>query len=120
MAFSNLKSIVLGASNQITINRARFYTLHVVSSAAAGYVRLRDGGSTGNVVFEVATPASAITIVNVELPKEGILCESDLYAELSNVTSATISYDGALLPVMELAAGGFITLTTGALLEPAA
>ncbi len=120
MSYVKLNSLQSDASAQITNTRTRLRNVYVVAGGSAGYVRIRDGGSTGPVRFEFTTPASATVIVPVELPKDGILCETSMYVEISSITSASFVFDGTLTSIMELAAGGWLHLTDGAPLELAA
>ncbi len=122
MSYVKLNSLQSDASSQITNTRTRLRNVYVVAGSSAGYIRIRDGGSTGSVRFEFTTPAvptESSGFLMVELPKDGILCETSMYVELSNITSSTYVFDGTM-SIMELAAGGWLHLTDGAPLELAA
>ena len=123
MSYVNLTSIQADASSQITVDRARVYNLYVSTSTNAGFIRLRDGGSAGDVRFEITLPDTGDTLLppfHIELPRYGINFKTSLYMEVSNATSVTLVFDGTLVPILELASGGFLHLTDGAPLELAA
>ena len=62
----------------------------VVSYAATGTVSIKDGGSSGTVLWSFTAPNAAGSI-HVLMPGQGIRCETDLYVALSNAT-ATVTY----------------------------
>jgi hypothetical protein len=53
------------------------------TGVGAGSVLLKNGGSTGPVLIEVDTPATA-AFHNVIIPGEGVRFSSNVYATLSN------------------------------------
>ena len=89
---SDVKSTRLAASGSVFGNRARVKTIYVVAGATAGSVVIRDGGASGTILCTVDTPASATETVIVDIPGNGILCETDAYAILTNVTACTVFY----------------------------
>ncbi len=125
MSYVALSSVQVENSSQITSGRARLYNMYVTTTSTAGYIRLHDGGSLGNVIFELALPDTGAvpwttSYLPVELPRYGIPFTTDLYMEVSNAESVTLVYDGLTVPSLRLASGGFLHLTDGTLLELAA
>ena len=72
--------------------RARVRYLHIVCGAGAGSVVIRDGGSGGTALVTIDTPAGATIVVSVDIPGDGVLCQTDVYATLTNVTACTVFY----------------------------
>ena len=70
---------------------ARIMGIHFVSSASAGSITIKDGGSGGTSLAVFATPA-AVTTGYIDLSMNPIRCETSAYGALSNVTSATVVY----------------------------
>lgn len=62
----------------------------LISFASGGTVVLKDGGASGTVRFSYTAPAAAGS-VNVVVPGEGVLCDTNIYATLTNAT-ATVFY----------------------------
>jgi len=83
------------AKNQADANiaRARIKTIYGVSGASAGSVVIRDGGSGGNILITLNSPAAADSgTFWLPLPGEGILAETNVHVTLSNVASVVIIY----------------------------
>jgi hypothetical protein len=70
---------------------ARIMGIHFVSSATAGSIIIKDGGSGGTALATFATPA-AVNVGYIDLSASPIRCETSAYGALSNVTSATVVY----------------------------
>ena len=62
----------------------------VISFATGGTVVVKDGGSGGTTVFSYTAPAAAGS-VNVVIPGEGILCQTDIHVTLASAT-VTVFY----------------------------
>ena len=88
---SDGKSATLTESGDIFGGPARLATMYFVAGATAGSIVIRDGGATGPVLLEVATPSDE-SAHGVEFYYTPIRCESNPYAVLTNVTSATFFY----------------------------
>jgi hypothetical protein len=71
--------------------RARIKAMTITCSASAGSVVLKDGGSSGTTKVEINPPALA-EIFNVAIPAEGVLFETDVYVDVTNVSSITVFY----------------------------
>ncbi len=61
------------------------------TSAGAGSVVLKDGGSGGTTKVTINTPSVA-EIFNVLIPAEGVLFETNVHVTLTNVSSVTVFY----------------------------
>jgi hypothetical protein len=67
--------------------------LYVVPGATAGSVVFRDGGSGGDIMLTLNTPAVANAgAYNVVIPGEGILIETNLHGTVSNTASVVVFY----------------------------
>lgn len=67
--------------------------MYFVSSGVAGTLTFRDGGGSGTTVLTISTPALDTHTDTVEMPGDGILCETDIHLTVSNVASATVFYE---------------------------
>ncbi len=120
MSYVKLNSIQAGASGAITLGRARLYTMYISTDSDEGYIRLRDGGSSGPVLFEILFSDIIDSPFAVELPRYGIPFNTSMYMEASNTRSVSLVFDGTKASVMELAGGGWLHFTDGGLFEFAA
>lgn len=89
MMQTDVKAVEKTSSATVYSGRTRVRAL-TISYASGGTVSIKDGGSSGAVRWSFTAPAAAGTI-NVLLPGEGILCETDVYIALSSAT-ATVVY----------------------------
>ena len=85
----DVKAAEVTASGSVYGARARIKGL-MVSFASGGTVVLKDGGASGTTRFSYTAPAAAGT-ANVLIPGEGILCDNNIYAVLTDAT-ATVFY----------------------------
>jgi len=94
-------SAPLTATGQVTNNagtpanlgRIRIKGLYVVPGTNAGSVVFRDGGSGGNILMTLNTPAVANAgAYNIVIPGEGILVETDLHGTVTNTASVVVFY----------------------------
>jgi hypothetical protein len=84
---------VLVAAGGASLPRTRIKGVYYIPSATAGSIILRDGGGSGVIELEIATPAAANAgQVYFLLPGEGILFETNVHGTLTNVTSVTVFY----------------------------
>ena len=79
-----------GASTTVFNGRTRVKGL-LISYAGAGTVVIKDGGASGTVRFSFTGPADS-GCVNVVIPGEGILCETDVYVTNAANTTAVVFY----------------------------
>lgn len=91
----------LTATGQVTNNavspqnlgRIRIKSLYVIPGATAGSVVFRDGGSGGDVLLTLNTPAVANAgAYSVIIPGEGILVETNLHGTVTNTASIVVFY----------------------------
>lgn len=85
----DVKSSEVLVSGSVYGARARIKGV-VISFASGGTVVLKDGGASGTTRFSYTAPAAAGS-VNVVVPGEGILCDNNIYATLTDAT-ATVFY----------------------------
>jgi len=72
---------------------ARIKGILISPAATAGGLILKDGGTGGAVVFQSTWPANTEpSPFNVVVPAEGIRCETDIYADVTDLTSITVFY----------------------------
>ncbi len=87
---TDVRAISLAASGAATTYRARVRSLVVEPGASAGSVIIKDGGSGGTTLFTINTTANGETF-NILIPAEGVLCNTSVYATLSNA-KVTVFY----------------------------
>lgn len=83
-------SAAAGASTTVYGDRTRVKGL-LISYAGAGTVTIKDGGTSGQTRFSFTAPADS-GCINVLVPGEGILCETDVYVTTSANTTAVVFY----------------------------
>lgn len=88
---SDGKSTTLTSSGDVFGGPARIATLYFVASDTAGSIVIRDGGATGPVLLDLATPADE-SAHGVEFYYTPLRCEANPYVALTGVTSATFFY----------------------------
>jgi hypothetical protein len=74
------------------LSRNRFKAISYRGNAQDGYVRLRNGGSSGPILCELDVGTSDSFTIYVLLPGEGILYPNGIYVDLSNVSACTVFY----------------------------
>ena len=93
MMQTDVKAAHLTASGSVDgLNRNRFKAISYRGNAQDGYVRLRNGGSSGPIFCELDVGTSDSFTIYVLLPGEGILYPNGIYVELSNVSACTVFY----------------------------
>lgn len=92
MMQTDVKSAHLTASGTIFAGRARLKGISYRGNASDGYVRLRDGGSSGAILCELDVGTSDVFTIYVPIPGEGVLFQTSIYADLSNVNAITAFY----------------------------
>jgi hypothetical protein len=79
--------------NSNNLLRCRIKAVYGVSGAAAGSVVFRDGGASGPILMTMNSPAAAASgTFWLPMPGEGILVETDLYVDLTDVASIMVIY----------------------------
>jgi len=89
---TDVKSTHLTASGTGFNGRTRLKSVSYRGSGADGFIKFRDGGSTGSVLCELDVGVSDSFTIYVLLPGEGMLFQTSLYVELSNVSATTVFY----------------------------
>ena len=93
MMQTDVKAAHLTASGSVDgLNRNRFKAISYRGNAQDGYVRLRNGGSSGPILCELDVGTSDSFTIYVLLPGEGIVFSSGIYVDLSNVSACTVFY----------------------------
>ena len=83
---------VTASSNINGLNRNRLKSLSYRGNGTDGFVKFRNGGSSGTVFCELDVGTSDTFTIYVLIPGEGILFPDGIYIELSNVSAATVFY----------------------------
>lgn len=89
----DIKSATVTEAGVAVNKRARVKGLSYVTGGTAGSVTVKDGGSGGATVLTLNTPA-VTDIYDLMIPDNGILCSTNVYIAVSNVTSVTVLYEG--------------------------
>ena len=89
---TDVKATHLTASGTVFNGRTRLKSVSYRGNASDGYVKFRDGGSTGPVLCELDVGTSDSFTIYVLIPGEGVLFQTSLYADLSNVNATTVFY----------------------------
>ena len=74
------------------IGRCRVKAIYIAPAAGAGSVVLKDGSSGGSTKVTINTIASATSTNYVLLPGEGLLFQSGVYADITDVASVMVFY----------------------------
>jgi len=89
---TDVKSAHLIASGTAFNGRTRLKSVSYRGNGTDGFIKFRDGGSTGSVLCELDVGVSDSFTIYVLLPGEGVLFQTSLYVELSNVSATTVFY----------------------------
>jgi hypothetical protein len=94
MMQTDVKSTHLNSSGSIFAGRARIKGIAICASASLlGTLVLKDGGSGGKSVIELDIPSNSNpNSFYMLIPGEGVLCETNIYATMTNLASVTIFY----------------------------
>mgnify|MGYP006919737930 CR=1 FL=1 len=76
--------------NAGVIARTRVKAVYIVPDTGAGSVVLRDGGVTGPIKVTLNTLAGATASDYIEFPGEGLLFQTNVYADVTAVASVMI------------------------------
>jgi hypothetical protein len=88
---TDVKSVTVTEDGTAYGARARVRAVAFVTNGSAGSVVLKDGGSGGTTKIDLATPATT-DFYHSLVPEDGVLFETDVYADLTNITSLTVFY----------------------------
>ena len=91
-------SVPITADGQFTdqaasnLTRTRVKSIYIVPSGTAGSVVFKDGGSGGTTRITINTVASATQPTYMLMQGQGVLFETNVYADVTNIGSVTIFY----------------------------
>lgn len=88
---TDVSSASVTADGTAYAGRTRIKSMVITASATAGSVVLKDGGASGSTKITINTPALA-GLHNILLPGEGVLFETDVYVDITDVTAVTVFY----------------------------
>jgi len=91
MMQTDVKAASLTESGTAFAGRTRVRGIVISDTNTAGQLILRDGGVTGTIKFQLDTPNAAF-VSNILIPGEGILFETDVYAEITSLASVVVFY----------------------------
>lgn len=74
------------------LSRTRVKSIYIVPGSSAGSVVFKDGGSGGTTVMTINTVASATQPTYMLMPGQGVLFNTNVYADVTNIGSVTIFY----------------------------
>lgn len=77
--------------NDNNILRSRIKAVYIVPSGTAGSIVFKDGGSSGTTRLTLNTTTDT-GIVHMWMPGEGILFDTNIYGDLTNITSVVVIY----------------------------
>ncbi len=78
--------------NAGVIARTRVKAVYIVPAAGAGTVVLRDGGASGQIKVTLNTLSGATASDYIEFPGEGLLFQTNVYADVTTVASVMVFY----------------------------
>jgi len=88
---TDVLSAVATADGTMVSGRNRLKGVVLTATTTAGSVVFKDGGASGTARLTVNTPAVA-DFHDIFIPGEGILFNTDIYVDVTNVSSVTIFY----------------------------
>lgn len=89
----DVKSVRLTADGQAVNYRARVKAIYGVAGAGVGSVKFYDGTSTsGSLLIDIDTPAGTGNAFWMMIPGEGVLFETGVYVDVTDITGVTIYY----------------------------
>ena len=91
MMQTDVKAASLTESGTAFAGRTRVRGIVIADTTTAGQLILRDGGVTGTIKFQLDTPNAAF-VSNILIPGAGILFETDVYAEITDLSSVVVFY----------------------------
>ncbi len=91
MMQTDVKSATATADGTMVDQPTRVRGITVTTTTSAGSVVLKDGGSSGTALITLNTPAAA-EMFNILIPAEGVRFYTDVYVDVTNVSSVTVYY----------------------------
>ena len=74
------------------IGRCRVKAIYIAPAAGAGSVVLKDGSASGATKVTINTIASSTSTNYVLLPGEGLLFQTGVYADITDIASVMVFY----------------------------
>jgi hypothetical protein len=75
-----------------TLGRNRVKAIYIIPAAGAGSVVFKDGGASGTVKMTVNTLASSTAPDYILLPGEGIVFQTNIYVDVTDIASVMVFY----------------------------
>ncbi len=88
---TDVKSATRTSDGTMVDQPTRVKGILLTTTTTAGSVVLKDGGSGGTALITLNTPAVA-EMFNALLPAEGVRFTTDVYVDVTDVSSVTIFY----------------------------
>jgi hypothetical protein len=88
---TDVLSATATADGTMVAGPARVKGILLTTTTSAGSVVLKDGGASGTTLVTLNTPAVA-EMFNALLPGEGIRFRTNVYVDVTNVSSVTVFY----------------------------
>lgn len=88
---TDVSSATATADGTLVAQPTRIKGMIITTTSTAGSVVLKDGGASGTTKLTLNTPAVA-EMFNALLPAEGVRFTTDVYVDLTNVSSVTVFY----------------------------
>ena len=88
---TDVLSATATADGTMVAGPARVKGILLTTTTSAGSVVLKDGGASGTTLVTLNTPAVA-EMFNALLPGEGIRFTTDVYVDVTDVSSVTVFY----------------------------
>jgi len=88
---TDVSSATATADGTLVSQPTRIKGIMITTTTSAGSVVLKDGGSSGTAKITVNTPAVA-EIFNALIPAEGVRFTTNVYVDVTNVSSVTVFY----------------------------
>jgi hypothetical protein len=90
--YRSLLMVNLPTKQQAILLELGVKSIYIVPSGTAGSVVFKDGGSGGTTRITINTVASATQPTYMLMPGQGVLFETNVYADVTNIGSVTIFY----------------------------
>ncbi len=74
------------------LGRARIKSIYIVPSGTAGSVVFKDGGSSGTIRLTINTVASATQPTYMLMPAQGLLFDTNIFVDVTNIGSVMVFY----------------------------
>ncbi len=91
MMQTDVKSATRTTDGTMVDQPTRVKGILLTTTSVAGSVVLKDGGASGTALITLNTPAVA-EMFNALLPAEGVRFTTDVYVDVTDVSSVTVFY----------------------------